>query len=114
MNQTEIKDIIALYKKHGWTLRRVLLLNQSRERLAPDSESVFGKAEIRDADLDALWFSRRSRPDCEAWELRRLAGTPFALVETIPDGTADDERELMLRGVELHMLRTLKKGNGRT
>ena len=81
----QIQEIIAQYEKHGWSLRRVLLSAATKDDL-PTSQ--FGQAEIVQSDLDALWFSRTSSGGRETWELRRLAGTPFALVEVFE---ADDE-----------------------
>ncbi len=104
-----IGDIVSLYAKHGWKLRRVLLSKPADSAV----ESLgLQDAEIRESTIDALWFSRRSRPETESWELRRLVGTPFALVEVFDDGTPDDEIEERLREVERRMADTLTRGNG--
>ena len=99
-----ITEAAELYIKHGWTLRRILLTEDSRNRLLEDVKSEFPGIEIRDADLDALWFARRSRPDSEAWEIRRLSGTPFAILEAVPDGTGQDELESILTDAEMRMI----------
>ena len=92
-------EIIAQYEKHGWKLRRALL--------SPDSRNVVshfdGSVEVIGADLDALWFSRRSQPENEAWELRRLSSTPFALVTVVPTDAATDELEASLAQIESDM-----------
>ena len=87
--------IIDQYRKHGWTLRRVLLSDAIREKV-PDLASTFAHVEVREAAIDAAWFSRSSRPGSTAWELRHLSAAPYALVETIHDGTtfADAEKAL--------------------
>jgi hypothetical protein len=87
-----IASILDQYEKHGWKLRRVLL---SRDLLKKDPKIVeaFDGAEMQDAEIDAAWFSRSSRPGLTAWELRYLSTTPYALLETIRDGTATDELE---------------------
>ena len=59
--------------------------------------------EIRRSKGEGLWFSRRSLPDREAWELRRLSGSPFALVAVVEDSLTDTEREEILRETELRM-----------
>lgn len=82
-----VDQIIAEYEKHGWKLRRALLSPGAKSALASLAEAV----EVDDSDIDALWFSRRSQPDREAWELRRLTGLPFALVAVISDDSANDE-----------------------
>ena len=90
-----IASILDQYEKHGWKLRRVLL---SRDLLKKDPEIVdaFDGAEMQDAEIDAAWFSRSSRPGLTAWELRYLSTTAYALLETISDGTATDELEAAL------------------
>ena len=90
-----VGEIIKLYEKHGWTLRRALLSDDSRLALS----SSFGDIEIVSSDLEALWFSRHSRPDTESWELRRLTGSPFALVAVIPSNASEDELESTLSQV---------------
>lgn len=98
MRPEDIREVIALYEKHGWLLRRVLL-SQPRADLL----QLFGTAPVRKARIDAVWFSRRSQPDTEAWELRRLSGSPFALVSVVADGTPDHEVEAILDDVEEEM-----------
>lgn len=111
MNDPEaIAEILNLYNKHGWILRRVLL-SKSADSAAPDSPAdQFGGAEIRDSDIDALWFSRRSRPGEEAWELRALTATPFALLEIVPEQTSETDREAILSKTENRMRETITRG----
>ena len=101
-----IADILALYKKHGWTLRRVLLCAETKHGLSQPDVELFEAAEIQNSALDALWFSRRSKPDSEAWELRRIYGSPFALVVVIDDAAPKDEREDILTATVERMLET--------
>jgi hypothetical protein len=89
-------QVIEQYEKHGWVLRRALF---SAELSAAAVELLAGIPTQQSA-IDALWFSRRSQPTCEAWELRRLSGSPFALVEVIEDGTDPDTFEAILSGIE--------------
>ena len=99
----QIAEILALYKKHGWTLRRVLLSGALKETLGGSLESLFGTAEIRDAELDAVWFSRQSKADQEAWELRRLSESPLALMEIFDLEDEDEVREETLAEVEARL-----------
>ncbi len=85
----QIREILAQYRKHGWTLRRVLLCPPTRESLANSLENLFGETPIIFAEIDAAWFSRSSEIGREAWELRRLSQTPFALIEVFEED--DDE-----------------------
>lgn len=99
MDAAALKETIAQYEKHEWKLRRVLTVYE----LTPALKELVGDAEVELSVQNALWFSRRSLPDREAWELRRLGGSPFALVTVIPDDADDDEREAMLAEIEEEM-----------
>ena len=90
-----VGEIIAQYEKHGWILRRALLSNESKSSLA----STIGSIETTISDLEALWFSRRSQAETEAWELRRLTGSPFALIAIIHAGMSREEIEATLADV---------------
>src|SRR5215203_3477369 len=90
-----VGEIIAQYKKHGWTPRRALLSDANKSVLLKSFEAI----EVEFSDIDALWFSRRSKPDSEAWELRRLTGLPFALIALIPSTMSPDEMEATLEQV---------------
>lgn len=81
------------YERHGWNLRRVLLSAQTIENLADSLKTLFGETEIILSEFDAVWFSRRSPNNfgSEAWEIRRLSETPFALVEVFD---AEDDEEV--------------------
>jgi len=94
-----VDQIIAQYEKHGWKLRRALLSPEGRTALA----RLGDKAEIHESDIDALWFSRQSQPDSEAWELRRLTGSPFALVAVISNDAESTESDETLAQVEDEM-----------
>ena len=96
-----ISAIIDQYSKHGWKLRRVLLSRGLREALG--SNELFADADVRPSPHDGMWFSRRSLPDREAWELRRISAAPFAVVEVLPDDLTDQEREELLSEAEERM-----------
>ena len=89
MSAEQIREILAQYKKHGWNLRRVLLSARTKENLADMLNSLFGETEILASETDAVWFSRASGKSGEAWELRRLSETPYALFEVFD--AEDDE-----------------------
>lgn len=98
-----ISEILSLYKKHGWTLRRVLLSEQLQREMADEGDDIFGSVEITASSLDAAWFSRKSKPEFEAWEIRHLSSTPFALVEVLDAGRPAGETQKILRSTELKM-----------
>ena len=91
MKAEQIAEILSLYKKHGWILRRVLLSDGLRVNLTDALQDLFGGVPLVSSDLNAVWFSRTSNVGQETWELRRLSANPFALVETFD---ADDEEEI--------------------
>ena len=104
----QIAEILSLYKKHGWILRRVLLSDELKNNLADSLETLFGDAEIRSSELDAAWFSRKSKPEQETWEIRRLSETPFALMEIFDADDDEEIREETLRETEAR-LKTFQK-----
>ncbi|MDM7922878.1 MAG: hypothetical protein QUS14_11305 [Pyrinomonadaceae bacterium] len=108
MDTRTIIETIALYERHGWQLRRALLNAEPSAELA----AALGDIPTEASQQNALWFSRRSREDSEAWELRRLEGSPFALVTVIPDDADDDEREAMLAETEEEMLEANPRETG--
>jgi hypothetical protein len=99
MDPGSIAAIIEQYKRHDWELRRVLMSGESDLELPEEYSGV----EAENSDQDALWFSRKSRPDAESWELRRLTNTPFALVAFIPNTADSEEREEILAQTEARM-----------
>jgi hypothetical protein len=98
-----IEQILAQYAKHGWKLRRVLLSGRLKEKV-PGIADWFEGVEIQAADLDGLWFSRSSRPDITAWELRHLAETPYALVTAVQEGTNRETAESILKETQSRMM----------
>ena len=102
-----IAEIISLYRKHGWILRRVLLADELRVHLTDRLQDLFGGAETVSARVSGLWFSRPARTGGETWELRRLSGSPFALVEVFEADIDPELRERVLRDAE-NRLREIK------
>lgn len=92
----QVKEIIGQYERHGWELRLVL---------APGDPPVGLRhgTDVKRAEIEALWFSRPSRSGGETWELRRLSGSPYALLEVIPEGATDEIRRVTLAAIEERM-----------
>lgn len=100
MNQVEIaQQIIAAYQRHGWTLRRILLRDSSREEFK-SSVDTFPEAAMVDGEVDALWFSRPSHAQREAWELRLISENSYALFEAFEADEGEVDREEMRREME--------------
>jgi hypothetical protein len=98
-----IKAVVDQYVGHGWRLRKATLSRASLADVRDAIASLDSAVVLIEGPNEALWFSRRSLPDREAWELRRIAGSPFALVAILEDSLADDEREAILFDTERRM-----------
>lgn len=101
------------YEKHGWTLRCVLLSAGDAENLPNELKSVIGTAEIHSSDIDALWFSRSAAKDKETWEIRRLGGAPFALVEVFESDDGEETREERRKEMETRIRALASKPENR-
>ena len=109
MNHSDlIREIVDTYQKHGWQLRRVLLRLETQAELEGETLSL-GAAEMEETSVDALWFSRASHNQREAWELRLLAESPFALFETFEPDETEEQREEMRREMEARLRDYVKK-----
>jgi hypothetical protein len=96
------REIVATYQKHGWQLRRALLKPETRNELL--ASDVLRDARIEESTIDALWFSRPSHKEREAWELRLLAENPYALFQTFDPNIPEEEREATRKEMEQRLL----------
>ena len=94
-------EIVGVYSKHGWQLRRVLLMPETRSQF--DQNLAGEQVSVLEAAIDALWFSRPSHSGREAWELRALLENPYALFETFEADETSEERDEMLLEMENRM-----------
>ncbi len=97
-----ISEIVDAYQKHSWKLQRVLLRPETRGALA-DEVLPLDSVQMEESSIDALWFSRPSYKQREAWELRLLAENPFALFETFEQDETEEQREEMRREMEARL-----------
>lgn len=120
MNQIErFHEAAVIYRKHDWRLARVLMRPETlvqfhlaqaggAERSAAQSsgassDASFQEVEVREAAVDAMWFVRASHGGREAWELRLVAETPYALFEVFEPDEAEDDREDVRREMEARL-----------
>jgi hypothetical protein len=82
-------ELVAMYRKHGWELRRALMQPETLAELQDQVNNI----PVKEAAFDALWFARPSHNRREAWELRLLAQTQYALFETFEADETEEERE---------------------
>ena len=99
----QIQEILSLYTKHGWKLRRVLLTPKLKMQIADSIEIIFKSAEIIDAEIDAIWLSRASTENRESWEIRRLSETGYALVEVFEEDDEEEVREEIRQEMQARM-----------
>ena len=97
---------LAMYRKHGWQLARVLMttemltaLKREQTRAGDEDELRFEGVAARESELDAMWFRRPSAEGREAWELR-LAAEPYALFELFEPDEEEEDREDVRRELE--------------
>jgi hypothetical protein len=93
-------ELVATYRKHGWELRSALLRPAT---LAVLNKQLLDKLPVKEAGFDALWFSRPSHNNREAWELRLLGQTPYALFETFEADETEEERDDLKLEMEARM-----------
>jgi len=96
-------ELAATYRKHGWELRSALLQPATHAELKSQEQESLTNVVVREAEIDALWFSRPSHNQREAWELRLLAQTPYALFETFESEETEEEREDVKLEMEARM-----------
>ena len=87
-----IREILDIYHKYGWKLERVLMRTETREAVVQEQIS-FADARIEEGTMDALWFSRASHNNRDAWELRLVAESNYALFETFETDESEEDRE---------------------
>ena len=99
----QISEILATYSKHGWRLKRLLLTPEVRAGLAESEREIFEDATVEDSSINALWFARPSHAGREAWELRLVAETPYALFETFEADEREEDRQEVRREMEARL-----------
>ena len=104
-----LHEIIGTYRKHGWTLRRVLLTPETGALCGKTERTIFADAKVGPAAIDALWFARPSHEKREAWELRLVADSPYALFETFESDETEEQREEMRLEMEARMREQVTK-----
>lgn len=104
MNQGDLlNEIVSTYRRHGWQLRRVFARPEVSAEFAKQIEASGETATIEEAPVDAMWFARPSHAGREAWELRLVAETPYALFETFAADEAEENREEVRREMEARL-----------
>jgi hypothetical protein len=131
MSQLEkFQDALAMYSKHGWRLARVLARGETLDELrgstmggesradevaaatldkseaATFNESAtvtFEGVAVCESEVDAIWFTRAAQGGREAWELRLVGETPYALFELFEPDESEEDREDVRREMEARL-----------
>lgn len=106
MNQLQLfHEILATYRRHGWTLKRVLMRAETLAQLHAEAggDVRFENVAFTEAAFDAIWLSRPSHERREAWELRLIAETPYALFELFEADEEEEDREDVRREMEARL-----------
>ena len=102
----KFQEILAQYRRHGWRLARVLAapatLAEMRGADGVDA-AAFEGAPVAESEVDAMWFTRPSAEGREAWELRLVGDTPYALFELFEPEEAEEDREDVRREMEARL-----------
>jgi hypothetical protein len=96
-------ELVATYRKHGWELRSVLMQATTLAELHAQEAQLLNKVPAKEAAFDALWFSRPSNNNREAWELRLLAQTQYALFEAFEADETEEQRDDVRLEMEARM-----------
>ena len=86
-------ELVATYRKHGWELRGALMQPATLAELKSQEAELLNRVEVKESPIDALWFSRPSSHNRDAWELRLLEQTQYALFETFEADETEEQRE---------------------
>lgn len=100
-------ELVATYRKYGWELRSVLLQPATQTLL----QELLTNVPVKEANFDALWFSRPSHNNREAWELRLLSQTQYALFEAFEANETEEERADVKLEMEARLRDYLGKQN---
>jgi hypothetical protein len=98
-------DAHATYTRHGWRLVRVLARAETLPEFGADAGggAQYKGAPVTESDVDAMWFTRESQGGREAWELRLVADTPYALFELFEPDEPEEDREDVRREMEARL-----------
>ncbi len=97
----QFQETLATYRKYGWQLARVLM---NQDTLAELRDATGGEdfetVTAREFPVDAMWFVRPAAGGREAWELRLVSESPYALLELFEPDEAEEDREDVRREME--------------
>ena len=113
----KFQEILAQYRRHGWRLARVLARPETLAEMrgagaGGGGAAAFEGAAAEESVVDAMWFSRPSAEGREAWELRLVGDTPYALFELFEPDEEEEDREDVRREMEARLREYVTPGAG--
>ncbi|HLL15915.1 MAG TPA: hypothetical protein VK388_12670 [Pyrinomonadaceae bacterium] len=97
----QFRETLATYRKYGWQLARVLIRPETLAELrAATGGENFESVAAREFPFDAMWFVRPAGGGREAWELRLVGDSPYALFELFEADEEEEDREDVRREME--------------
>jgi hypothetical protein len=96
-------EILAQYRRHGWRLARVLARPGTFAAGDAAGGASYEGAPVVESEADAMWFTRPSAEGREAWELRLVGDTPYALFELFEPDEDEEDREDVRREMEARL-----------
>jgi hypothetical protein len=96
-------ELVETYLRHGWTLKIALLRPETVSELNAQPSTPLKGIEVKDSPVDAIWFSRASHQNREAWELRLLSETQYALFEVFEADETEEQRDEMRLEMEARL-----------
>lgn len=98
----QFAEVIVAYRRHGWEPRRALATAETLAETSGDA-ALFENLPVSESPFDALWFARPSQQNREAWELRLVAETPYALFEAFESDETEEQRAEVRQEMEARM-----------
>ena len=100
----KFQEVLAQYRRHGWRLARVLARPETLAEMRGAGDlATFEGVAAAESDVDAMWFTRPSAEGREAWELRLVGDTPYALFELFEHDEEEEDREDVRREMEARL-----------
>lgn len=96
-------ELVATYYRLGWELKSALLRPETASELNAQGSAPLQSIKVKDSTVDAIWFSRPSHQNREAWELRLLSETQYALFETFEADETEEQRDEMRLEMEARL-----------
>ncbi|HEY8227900.1 MAG TPA: hypothetical protein VIG25_21695 [Pyrinomonadaceae bacterium] len=96
-------DLVTTYRRHGWELKSALLQPYTHNQLRAAQRGELESIPVKESSVDALWFSRSSHQNREAWELRLLSETQYALFENFEPDETEEQRDEMRMEMEARL-----------